>query len=302
MAGSADRPPRSRGAPGAAPWVSLAAAAPSPRPSGSAARHRSAPARHGSRWRRRARRAPTELPRHPAPGGLRQVGADPEGRQLVVGELRRPSASVLPRSTSTTWPTPKCAPLDSRVRSTAHSSFWAAMVPSNSFGGSRQMSQAPQAFRASLRRSSAAGCGGGSWRPRRCETIASSRARSIRFCAPAPPAFVDAVAGQRDVAGAVEQQGVGRQRRRARRGRSAGTSLGDFRHVEVRDEAHVRPVDAHAEGDGRRPRRPARRERNRRLRVALVLGRQPGVEGERGDGRRAAATRRSRSVLARVPQ
>ena len=186
----------------------------------------------------------------------------------------------LPRSTSTTWPRPKCDPPGSRVRSTALSSFCAGMVPSNSFGGSRQMSQAPQfsgsPVLAEAAQQDAAAAGGGlgdgdhGLQPGPLDPLLLGHRR----------AFLDAVAGQRDIPGAIQQQGARRQPVAAGAADFLVPALGRLRQVEVADPAHVRPVDAHAEGDGRRhddgiaPGEAA-------VRVPLGIGRHAGVEAQR---------------------
>ena len=66
-------------------------------------------------------------------------------------------------------------------------------------------------------------------------------------------AVVDLPAAQRDVVDAVERQRVGRQPVAAGAADLLVVALDRLRQVGMDDEAHVRLVDAHAEGDRSRP-------------------------------------------------
>ena len=104
-----------------------------------------------------------------------------------------------------------------------------------------------------------------------------------------------------DVLPAIQQQRLRRIAVAAGAADLLVVRLGAVRHVEMHDEAHVRPVDPHAEGDRRdHHHRLARAEP--RQRCALRLGIQSGVEGDRGNAAVCASLSATRSVFARVAQ
>ena len=103
-----------------------------------------------------------------------------------------------------------------------------------------------------------------------------------------------------DVLAAVQQQRVRRIAVAAGAADLLVVRLRAVRHVEVHDEAHVRPVDAHAERDRRHhDHRLARAEPRQRL--ALLLGFQAGMKCDRRDALSTSFCA-MRSVLARLPQ
>ena len=104
----------------------------------------------------------------------------------------------------------------------------------------------------------------------------------------------------RDVLPAEQQQRVGRVAVTAGAADLLVPRLRAVRHVEMHDEAHVGPVDAHAERDRRDDHQRLTRAEPRQ-RLALVLRLQPGMEGDRGD-RPSRSFCAMRSVLARLPQ
>jgi hypothetical protein len=102
------------------------------------------------------------------------------------------------------------------------------------------------------------------------------------------------VAGEGDVAGAVEQQGAGRGAVAPGAADLLVPALRRARQVGVRHPAHVGPVDPHAEGDGgRHDHRVAAGEAP--VRVALAPGVHAGVEAQR-----VVAVARSHSAVCSV--
>ena len=130
--------------------------------------------------------------------------------------------------------------------------------------------------------------------------IASSCARITRFCGSGAADCAKPMPGARDVLPAVEQQRVRRIAVASRAADLLVVRLRAVRHVEMHDEAHVGPVDPHAEGD--------RRHHDHRLagaearqRRPLGRGLQSGVERDAGTPFSASLSA-IRSVFARLPQ
>ena len=115
--------------------------------------------------------------------------------------------------------------------------------------------------------------------------------------------FVDPATTERHVVETVEGQRVGGQTVAAGAADLLIVGLNRGRHVGVRDKAHVRLVDAHAEGDGRDDDHAVLAQETVLVAIARLLI-EPGVIGERIDGpdrenkrrglRRACATNNRR--------
>ena len=128
-------------------------------------------------------------------------------------------------------------------------SLRAASVPSHSSGGVRQLSQLPQGL------------------ARLAEVVEQPDTAAIHRLAQAQQRvelragdalvllarrrLLDEPALLNDVRQAVDHPGIRGQAVAAGAAGLLVVRLDALRHVEVRDEAHVRLVDAHAEGDGR---------------------------------------------------
>ena len=190
-------------------------------------------------------------------------------------------SSAWPRSTSIRCPAPKrCAgPADRRQRLLRGNRAVLGLRPA------RGRCRSCRKGRPASPRSIAAGPGAGSRRSRRSRAGRSSFWCSTRWRSSLLP---DAM-NWRSWATSRSPQVITRRPagRRGRRGRSPGSRpralLG---RIEVGDEAHVRLVDAHAEGDGRR------RSRSAVLAQEALLVRAPDV---RRPARRGTAAPRSRA-------
>ena len=185
------------------------------------------------------------------------------------------------------------------VRYTADSTFCASTVASSVIGGASQLSQWPQSPASVLAEA-------GEQRARAAGHRLGQRDDLFQLGAHHPLLRVgrgglrQPVPRLRDVLAAEQQQRFGRVAVAAGAADLLVPGLGTVGHVQMHDEAHVRPVDAHAEGDRcHHDQRLAGAEPRQRL--ALLFRIQPGVEGNAGNpfSPSFAATR---SVLAREPQ